>query len=76
MRVVDPSVIGHPGFPNGVEILFFAPREADLPRPGCVDHIIRLHRCTVRNMLRILPYNDIQQCHLSQSTRFLCQDCD
>ncbi len=55
MRVVDPSVIGHPGFPNGVEILFFAPREADLPRPGCVDHIIRLHRCTVRNMLRILP---------------------
>ncbi|CAK0784330.1 hypothetical protein CVIRNUC_007534 [Coccomyxa viridis] len=48
MRVVDPSVIGHPGFPNGVEILFFAPREADLPRPGCVDHIIRLHRCTVQ----------------------------
>ena len=49
MRVVDPSVIGHPAFPNGVEILFFAPREGDLPRPNCVDQIIRLHRCTVRS---------------------------
>ena len=48
MRVVDPSIIGHPAFPNGVEVLFFGRREEDLPRPDCVDQIIRLHRCTVR----------------------------
>ena len=55
MRVIDPSVIGHPAFPNGVEILFFAPRKEDLPRPDCVDHIIRLHRSKVRTCSNPLP---------------------
>ena len=47
MKVADPSTMLHPSFPEGVNILFFAPRQEALPHPDCAGHLIRLHRCKV-----------------------------
>lgn len=70
MKVADPSTMLHPSFPDGVNILFFAPRQEALPQPDCAGQLIRLHRCKVcPSLMQLQPgcCSHIASAHLVSS---------